>query len=240
MIPLPGSPLVDSTAHRGDPDALRERARCDGYLWLRGVVDRPALDALHAVVIAACTRLGWLSPGSGVEPLANPARRGVRANDPEWIQLQVAVLSSPEIVRVREDPGTARVLRTLLGDDVAGAQGDICRVVFPNADELATPPHQDGAFIGVERECWTCWIPLEDCPLDRGPLAVVPGSHRNGLLAHAGEGGASAPPVAGWAASALAAGDALFFHALTLHGALPNRSAGRLRLSVDLRYRAVR
>jgi ectoine hydroxylase-related dioxygenase (phytanoyl-CoA dioxygenase family) len=238
MIALATAPLVDSSDLRSDPEALRLRARRDGYLWMRGVVDAAALDALRIVVVACCSRLGWLATETGGDPVACSERRGVRTNDATWIDLQVAVLSSPELARIREDAGATAIVRALLGGEIAAAQGDVCRVVFPDSDELTTPPHQDGAYVGTDRECWTVWIPLGDCPLDRGPLAVLPGSHRGGLRKHAGESGATDSPAEGWAASALAAGDALFFHALTLHGALPNRSAGLLRLSVDLRYRA--
>lgn len=232
------APLRDSSGLLPHADELRLRAREDGYLWMRDLVDRAAVGALRAVVFARCAQLGWLAPGATeVEPRAHSSRRGVRMTDPAAIDLQVAVLPSPELERLRSDAGVRSVLRAVLGGEVVGAQGDVCRVVFPHADELTTPPHQDGAYVGTERECWTVWIPLADCPLERGPLAVLPRSHRGGLLAHAGEDGAIAAPAEGWAASPLASGDAVFFSSLTLHRALPNRSAGLLRLSVDLRYR---
>ncbi|KAB2887507.1 MAG: phytanoyl-CoA dioxygenase family protein, partial [Kofleriaceae bacterium] len=40
-----------------------------------------------------------------------------------------------------------------------------------------------------------------------------------------------------WHAADLAAGDVLFFSALTIHRALPNVTADQLRVSVDYRYR---
>jgi hypothetical protein len=237
--PFALAPLRDSSDLRERPDELRLRAAEDGCLWMRELVDPAALAALRAHVVACCARLGWLAPGAPTgEPRANPAVRGVRMTDLGSIDLQVAVLPASELDRIRRDAGLTAVLRAILGEEIASAQGDVCRVVFPDADELTTPPHQDGAYVRSGGQVWTVWIPLTDCPFERGPLAVLPGSHRGGLLAHAGDTGALSPPEAGWAAAALAAGDALFFSSLTLHRALPNRSAGLLRLSVDLRYRA--
>jgi ectoine hydroxylase-related dioxygenase (phytanoyl-CoA dioxygenase family) len=87
---------------------------------------------------------------------------------------------------------------------------------------------------------WTVWIPLGDCPLDLGGLAVAPGSHRHGLLPHAGEGtgqqGVDVAPEATWESADYRCGDVLAFHGLTLHRALENRTTHRLRLSADFRY----
>ena len=44
------------------------------------------------------------------------------------------------------------------------------------------------------------------------------------------------PAEAVWHTTDFAAGDALFFHAYTIHKALPNLSGDRLRLSTDNRY----
>jgi ectoine hydroxylase-related dioxygenase (phytanoyl-CoA dioxygenase family) len=96
-----------------------------------------------------------------------------------------------------------------------------------------------GGFGGTPN-LWTAWLPLVVTPLDLGPLAVLPGSHRVGLLAHQGTGagrqGVDLPESARLAASAVAPGDAILFHCLAVHCALPNLTADRVRLSVDFRY----
>jgi len=235
-------PLVDSSGLRGDAVALRQRAARDGYLWLRGLHDPGAVSALGSAVLAACEQRGWLAPDRPREAAVPRAGlRGFTFDDPRTIELQVAILPSPELERVRRTPALLAVLRAVLGAEPAPHQGDVCRVVFPDAEEHTTPPHQDGAYVGAGRECWTVWTPLGECPLVLGPLALLPGSHRHGLLPHdSGRGAASgvrSAPEDGWAAADLAAGDALLFHHLTLHRALPNHGA-TLRLSVDCRYRA--
>jgi hypothetical protein len=242
MDGLEVGPLVDASPARGDREALRRLARRDGCLYLPGLLDASAVAELRARVLEACERFGWLAPGSAPgQGLARDGLRGFRHDEPENLALQAEVLAAPALDRIRCDPAVFEVLEAVLGGEVAPGQGDVCRVAFPNAPERTTAPHQDGAYLGAERECWTVWTPLGDCPLALGPLAVLPGSHRGGLLDHAaGERahlGVHAPPTSGWAAGDLACGDALMFHQLTLHRALPNRSAGRLRLSVDCRYR---
>jgi ectoine hydroxylase-related dioxygenase (phytanoyl-CoA dioxygenase family) len=86
------------------------------------------------------------------------------------------------------------------------------------------------------------WVPLGRCPLVLGPLAVLPGSHERGLLPHTGDvawrRGVDVADDAGWAASDLEPGDAIFFSWLTVHRALPNASDRALRLSATCRYRA--
>jgi Phytanoyl-CoA dioxygenase (PhyH) len=211
------TPLLDSAGALEDPDELRRRARRDGYLWLRGVHEPGAVRDLRAFVVAVCERLGWLAPGSDPEQaFANPHVHGVGTDHPQSIALMTAVLPSAPLDRIRRSPRLNAGLHALLGDRIATHQGDVCRAVFPNATERTT--------------------------LDLGPLAVLPGSHLGGLLEHAGADalrpGITAPPTSGWAASDLGCGDAVAFHQLTLHRALPNLNGGRLRLSVDCRYRA--
>jgi ectoine hydroxylase-related dioxygenase (phytanoyl-CoA dioxygenase family) len=85
-------------------------------------------------------------------------------------------------------------------------------------------------------------MPLVETPLDLGPLAVLPGSHRAGLAAHQGNGagrqGVALADDAQLAASPVSPGDAILFNCLTVHGALPNLTTDRVRLSVDFRYQA--
>ena len=78
-----------------------------------------------------------------------------------------------------------------------------------------------------------------------GSLAVLAGSHRQGLYPVArslGAGGLSIDTEAlpfPWTGSDFAAGDVLLFHSLTVHRGLPNQSPNRMRLSVDYRYQGV-
>ena len=87
------------------------------------------------------------------------------------------------------------------------------------------------------------WTPLGDCPMELGPLAVVEGSHKVGRVVDhhfsLGAGGqrVTAPEKRGIPrCSDFEIGDTLLFGCLMVHGALPNLTEDRLRVSLDNRY----
>jgi hypothetical protein len=218
----------------GDED-LRRRVERDGYLFFRGLVDPDAIRALGAVVRAACRAQGFAD--------GNRARKGIAPiayDDPRFVALQCAVLATPEFAAVGDSPAILEVLETVCEAPVATRRGDLCRVAVPGHPDRATLPHQDHHYVGGRPEIVTVWIPLTDCPLSLGPLAVLPGSHRGGLRPHdvesSGVRGVVVPDDATWAAADLRVGDTLMFPSLTVHRSLPNLSGDRLRLSVDYRY----
>jgi ectoine hydroxylase-related dioxygenase (phytanoyl-CoA dioxygenase family) len=185
---------------------------------------------------AQAGELGYLFFRGAVEPeLVLAVRDAVLARlELEPVALQAQVLVLPEIDALRRHAFVLSTLGRVFGRAAEPGHGDVCRVVPPAAPELTTRPHQDAAY--TRDELWTAWIPLGDCPRRLGGLAVSPGSHRRGLLAH-GEGtlGAAVPADARWASADYRCGDVLLFSALTLHRALANES-DEVRLSVDFRY----
>jgi ectoine hydroxylase-related dioxygenase (phytanoyl-CoA dioxygenase family) len=114
-----------------------------------------------------------------------------------------------------------------------------CRVVSPRP-ELAARPHQDAHYVRTLGEFVTVWVPLGDCSISLGPLAVWPGSHRRGLRPHHGvgivDGGVDLDEEAVWHSADFSCGDALVLTRHAIHSSLPNTSDHTLRLSVDLRY----
>lgn len=225
--------LRNAAGWLNDPPALRRRATADGYLYLPGLVPVEPVLALRRRVLETCVDLGWLMPGGDtVRPgatVGDPA-------DPVFLELQRRVLPSPEFRALGLAPGLQAALTALYGHPPYGGHGDVCRVGFPGG--YTTPPHQDHAYIGGATDLWTAWLPLGDCPLELGPLAVSPGSCRAGPLPHGADYRVPNCEQCDWAAGDLGCGDVLLFHCLTLHRACSNRSAGRLRLSVDYRFRS--
>lgn len=98
----------------------------------------------------------------------------------------------------------------------------------------------------------TVWFPILDAPVESGPLKVVPGSHRLGLLTHCpnylGNGSrfmgrnAQIPENLFRAEDAIPIhvkrGSAIFMHKRTVHGSYSNESEN-IRWSFDLRYNPV-
>jgi len=233
-------PLFDATPFAEDSSRLRAFARREGYLFFRRCIEPGTLLALRHAVLEACARRDWLVPGT--DPKAGTFRPGLAlgAYDETWVKLQGDILPHPAFDAVRRHPAVLGVLERLFGEPAITGLGDTCRIFSAGAADLTTRPHQDAFYVGGHKELWTVWLPLDDCAVEKGGLAVLPGSHRRGLRVHCGEGsgrqGASVSPSRVWATAGYACGDALFFGGFTLHRACVNIS-DRPRLSADFRYR---
>lgn len=228
-------PLVAAPADAAGRRALADR---DGYLYVPGLLDAGTLAPLRAVVDAALAGRGWQRDGA-----TDPALGLGRWDDARWIGFLGEVLPSAPYRALAAAPALIGVLRDILGAEPEPHVGDVCRLVSPRAPALTTPPHQDAAYLADAADVWTAWLALGPCPRSLGPIAVWPGSHRLGLRGHApvisggGVVGTDVPDDVAWAAGDLAAGDVVLFSALTVHCALDNVTADRLRVSADYRYR---
>ena len=231
-------PLVPAPAAL---DARRARAEADGFLYLPRLLPPARLAPLQAVLDDALTRRGWLVDGA-----SDPALRLGGWDDPRWVDLLAEILPSPPCRDLAAAPELLDALRAVVGDDPLRHVGDVCRVVSPGAHDLATPAHQDAAYLRDPDGVWTAWIALGPCPRALGPLTLLPGSHREGILPHAAvvagstAVGTTIADDAPWHGGDLDAGDVLLFSAHTVHRALPNLTAATLRVSIDYRYRSRR
>jgi hypothetical protein len=232
--------LVDTAPLLADRAAIRENARRDGYLFQRRLISpEMVLDARKAV-LELCRAYGWVAIGT---PLMDGAAATLRIgayDDPQWIRFLPEALRLPEVRALAQAPAILSVLDAVYDGPPTAYPGDICRVVSPETADLTTPPHQDAWYLRNADTLWTAWLPLGDCPLSLGPLAILPGSHMQGLVPHTSVKGdvhsAAVPPEAAWASGDMLAGDVLFVNGMTVHRAFDNESAGRLRLSVNFRY----
>jgi ectoine hydroxylase-related dioxygenase (phytanoyl-CoA dioxygenase family) len=237
---FPTQPLRDATSLAGDARALRRRAKQDGYLFFPGSLDRDDVLALRHEVLERCRRRGWLDPRSQVDEGRGLPSIELGAYDDAWVDLQREVHVLPEFAALRAAPFVLGVLERLFGEPPLDGQGDTCRLMSPAARALTTRPHQDRFYVRRSDRLWTVWIPLGDCPIELGGLAVLPGSNRGGLLPHSGEGegrqGAEVSPDETWAIADYECGDVLMFSCLTLHRAAENATRNTLRASADFRY----
>jgi ectoine hydroxylase-related dioxygenase (phytanoyl-CoA dioxygenase family) len=83
-------------------------------------------------------------------------------------------------------------------------------------------------------------VHMDDAPLEKGCVRVVPGSHKLGPLPHNPEGGFHLPfeqyPLESAVPCPAEAGDALFFSYLTIHGSGVNTSSeARTTILVQMR-----
>lgn len=233
--------FLDSTGILGDGPALRARLDRDGYLFIRGLLPAQTILAVRERLLAKAATGGWLDPDSPPQAgIANPA---AACKDPEDRYMRVFrnLWTDEALHRLRIHPTVTDLFTRIFGEPALAHPMFVQRNIFPQTDgfDFTTGMHQDRVHIGGATS-YALWMPLGDCPREKGALAVAAGSHTQGILATkvgSGAGGMDiAVPIPGtWVTGAFQAGDALIFQDVTVHKALPNRT-GEIRMSFDARF----
>ncbi|MGL4316275.1 MAG: phytanoyl-CoA dioxygenase family protein [Pseudomonas sp.] len=245
--PIPLSPITESSALLGNPEALRARFEEEGYLYLKGLLSKDIVQALQAQIFDVCKRRRWFSEGATSFEAAGPRIAPTVEGEAEYLEVYDEVQRLEAFHALPHQPALISVMGILLDETAFPHPLSICRLMFPDNTETTTPPHQDFPNNQGTTELYACWVPLSDCPVTLGGLAFMPGSHKHGLLPlkfSLGAGGRQAvlpESLQGkpWVAGDYQQGDVLIFHSLMLHRALDNQT-DRMRVSVDYRYQSVR
>jgi hypothetical protein len=232
----------DSSGLLDDPAGLRARFERDGYVLLRGVVDRDVLLDARRAICGVLHDHGWLDPSR--DPMAAVPRVGPFVEgEAKFLEAYDDVQRLEAFHAVPHHPSVRRCMTALLGPTAFPHPLSIARLVFPGNEEWTTPAHQDYPNNQGTFDLYACWMPLADCSMDEGNLSILRGSHRLGiapLRASLGAGNRRAEldhrhDGLAWVGGDVRLGDALVFHSLTVHRALPNRGRS-MRLSVDYRF----
>jgi len=233
---------VESSGLIDQPEALRARADADGYLYFKDRIPLKDLMAVRADFAAILYNHGWLDDGTNPIDALTTQRPRLEGDDDYWPVLdEFQRLES--FHTLPHHPSILSILDVLFDETALPHPRNIGRIMFPNAVEHSTPSHQDYIHIQGTPNTWTCWIPLSDVPQELGGgLAIAAGSNKRGLLPvrqtlGAGHFGIDEERIDDdWHQGPLSAGSFLLFHSNTIHRGLPNRTANRIRLSVDYRY----
>jgi hypothetical protein len=238
---------------RDRPDAMRAQFQSDGYVLLRGALDRTAVLDLRAdyfarfdpVMLAAGTtpRDGVFS---GVEP-AGLSEYGT-AGHPAYELVRSAGFDA-----FTRDAQLRSIAETLLDGPAELLPRRILRH-FQRSAARASRAHVDWDYMdhGGERVV-TAWVPLGDCPIECGGLVYLEGSHTipraelDQLRDHtdrphdrrpiSNDLGMTARVLGGrWLWSDYYAGDVVLHSPHLVHASLDNTS-DVMRLSADLRFR---
>ncbi len=236
-------PMYEANALLGDVTALRERLANDGYLFFRDIVPAERLLELRQQITDILASEGWIEPGDR-RMQAIAAGRPRREGQPGFFKAHDRIVKLEALHRLAHDSHLMAVMRKVLGDSAFPHPLSIVRLVFPDSPELSTPPHQDYPNNQGTPHLTAAWIPLADCRIEDGSLAILEGSHKFGVLPlkfHLGAGNRRAvlhEQLAGlrWVGADYKLGDVLLFPALTVHKAMENHHFDRMRLSVDFRY----
>ena len=251
----------------GRPSALREAFEADGYLWLKGLLDRSDVLEFRRYVFQAFADTGLIAPGSdprdGIAAKSNDEDRG-RKRLMEVVRSAAfeAFCVSPKLWRFMDD---------FVGGLSYLHKRKLLRLTRPG-QSFSTPAHYDLVYLrgGTDRLV-TAWIPIGDVPVEMGGLIYLEGSHAVGRRMEAefraasgdlspeerisaynrnmSEGGwisKDLPEMANrfdarWLIADYEAGDVVLHSPFMIHAATANDDPqGRIRLSTDIRYQNVR
>lgn len=242
--------LEDSTALLNDAVALRERGRRDGYLFFRSLLPREDVMRVRRDLLEPLGERSWLDAGT---PLLDGVINDDEINRVPESELRVdigisgegyvAVQKVPSMHRLPHHPRLVSMFENLFGEPVFVHPRHIIRVATSHRALRPTPPHQDFPLVQGSQNTWTVWGPLGDTPLSIGPLSVLRGSHRNGVipLGRLGTGGFDTglelcENETDWLSTEFKAGDILTFPSLTIHRAMTASRRDLVRLSMDVRF----
>jgi hypothetical protein len=252
--------LRDSSDAAGDVDELRRRFAEDGYLYLKGYLDRDA-------VLAARSSLTERLAGEGILDERFPHAEAVCRPGSGYVFKPEITNNNAAVQRLLYSGRLLEFYRTFFGEEVRHYDFTWLRAIGPGK---GTNPHCDLPYMGRgTHRHMTCWLPYSDISFDLGGLMVLERSHqRMDLLKHyvyrdvdaycenrekevevakTGKWTFSGtlshnPPVirnkfgGRWLTAEFRAGDFLTFGMFLVHASLDNRSDNRLRISSDSRY----
>ena len=233
--------FTDSTELLGEPEKLRLRFLEDGYVFLRGVIDRGILAEARARITDICAAHDWLEPGT--DPLDAITSITARVDgDSDYDAAYDEIQALEAFHAVPHHASVKRCMVALLGETAFPHPLSIARLLFPQTRWI-TPPHQDYPNNQGTIDLYACWMPLGDCPTELGSLAVLRGSHQFGVAPVEFGLGPGRTQIKrderyeqlDWVGGDFEGGDAIIFHSLTVHRSLPN-TTDRMRLSVDYRF----
>ena len=245
---------------------LWEQFQEQGYLWLKGLLDREAVFDFRRRFFRAFSAVNLILPGSdpvdGIysgEEDKGAAHRMV-AEAVRWASYENFCLSAP-IWQFYEE---------VFGEPVLLHKRKILRYTKVG-DLYCTGAHYDLTYLraGTDR-VYTNWIPIGDVPVEMGGLVYLEGSHAWGrkMEAEFSAFNASLPPEerinaynrnmsetgwitkdlpslserldARWLMADYEAGDVVFHSAYQIHASTENKdSRRRVRLSTDIRYQRI-
>jgi ectoine hydroxylase-related dioxygenase (phytanoyl-CoA dioxygenase family) len=250
--------LRDSTDRRDDYPELKRRLAEDGYLMLRGLLDRESVDAAREQVVESLAHRGMLDRSFPTSDRV--AKPGARISKFGFAEEDCRFAAVRQMVR----HGRAMLFfEDLLAEPARVFDYIWMRMMAPGQ---ASAPHCDIVYMGRgTRELYTTWIPLTPVSMADGPLMVLEGSHRVERLRN--EYGAMDIDKNGnwrrlrlrhgwvfrggdysrnprrtreefglrWLTAQFEPGDVVIFTPYTLHGSLDNHSR-QFRISIDARY----
>ena len=243
--------LPDSAHLLDQPLALRERLAADGFVFLKGMLDKDLVAAARQEVFGRLVEVGEVAPPASAAIATGASRRDELVADRGLFWKSVS--EGPRLRALSHGVAMQRIMALLLA---APARPQDYMFLRAGAPGRATGLHFDYPFFTrAHDQVYTVWMPIGDVPVTDGPLLVVEGSNRyrdlidpmigfdvardNTRKATLSQDAVSFARQRGTRLLTrnFAAGDIAVFGMYTLHGSLENHSpVNRVRLSCDVRW----
>ena len=252
--------LRDSSDAAEDMAELRRRFVADGYLYMRGYLDRDEVLRARSSLTERLAAAGVLDP-------AYPHVDGVCRPGSGYVFKPEITQGNPAVQQLLYSGRLLEFYQKFYGEPVRHYDFTWLRAVGPGK---GTNPHCDLPYMGRgTHQHMTCWLPYGDISFELGGLMILEGSHRrmdllekyvyrdvdtfcenrpaDAAKAQAGKWTFSGtlshhPPQVRnkfggrWLTTEFQAGDFLTFGMFLVHASLDNRTENRLRISSDSRY----
>lgn len=238
---------------RDDRDALWERIRRDGYLYLSGHLDPALVNDFRSYYFGELEPTGLVAPSGVAEGIDADGEidRGLTRST-----LFDEIVPGDQYAALTSHPTIRGWFQWFLGDDVHLHKRRIIRHTRPGESGIgtATQAHYDLVYLreGTDRVL-SMWIPLGDCAVETGGLAYLEGSHHR-VMAQERAGRLKMPAASitadlpgladeydtRWLVNDYTAGDVMVHSAHIVHASTDNVDpARRIRLSTDIRYQRI-
>jgi hypothetical protein len=239
--------LRESQDLLGDPGALWQRLKEDGYILMRRLINRETVLTGRHTILEAMRAQQALVPGTplldGVMP---PGGKSVRLRENQLTQ-------DPTIRNILENQALFDLFDSLFGEPSLTFPFKWMRAI---GNEQYTAAHYDYVYMGRgSGNLYTAWIPFGDIPIEQGTLAICRGSHNLESFARIRdtygrmdvdrdriEGHFERDPMdiierfgGRWLGANCGAGDVIIFGMHTMHASTTNLT-NRFRLSCDVRF----
>ena len=168
--------LRDSSHLRTDGPALRSRMESDGYVLLRGLLDRPTVKAARLEVLQ---RLAMSESQFVLDTPEHPVHKGIfREGATNMSFMPTVTVGNDPLQSVLRTGPLLDVLGVMLNGKIRAFDYTWFRVKSPGT-ETSSPPHTDSIYMGRGTpDLYTCWTPFSDVDLSMGGLMILEGSHR--------------------------------------------------------------
>lgn len=240
--------LRDSSPLLNDMDAIHERMRQDGFLLLRGLIDRQKVLTARQTILTHMDEQNALTPNT-------PLLDGVMPQGGRSVPMmgRKGIVQHLDVLNVIESDELFDFFEAYFGEPALTFNYKWLRGV---GNEQYTGAHCDYVYMGQgSPNLHTVWIPFGDIPVDQGTLTMCPESNRLPSFAKLRDtygrmdvdrdktdGWFTKDPMeivetfgSHWLTSEFYAGDVMIFGMHTMHASTTNLTE-RFRLSCDVRF----